>query len=511
MILKKQHYSIEDWLRFHNLSQCLAQQYCCAIQGTYASMVPKGSPAQPSTDIKLDFQHSFKLLVLPAIQKCLCLSASHFKALTQTKIIKYNAGELETPFTVFDNDTQLPAVHLVWSDKPKDLITLSHEMAHAVQIILSENEFMPPLAREICAFMGELMLINFSQGQSHVLYQALCDIWHTQNQYYLHECSLALNNHLTYPSKQYNYWHNYPIARAIAISSFSNANIDTLKCVFSSGSSSINHFDFSSILSTWQGTHSNQANEAENASLQTCLSPVAWQLANECTIDPFWLGQVNLAECNIKAKTIEYPNSANPSQWIKWRSLGVFALSTIQQGRANVSPVIFIETYLKLASVAPTKTSLLMTPWIRPHGFDALAAMGMAIQLLSTSTYHSQFTLSDYLPIEIIPPLKFRQLQCFVGSDGEPLGMVSWAWLSKLTQKNVHQYGRVLQGTEWQSGKYLFFNDWVVDANIFRLVVSHIKNKVFPNEVASSLRRNADGSIRRINQWKSKKRLPQAK
>jgi cytolysin-activating lysine-acyltransferase len=54
---------------------------------------------------------------------------------------------------------------------------------------------------------------------------------------------------------------------------------------------------------------------------------------------------------------------------------------------------------------------------------------------------------------------------------------------------------------EWSEGSHLFFNDWITKPTVFRTAMAHMTQTVFPNEIASSLRRNPDGSVRRINKW----------
>jgi cytolysin-activating lysine-acyltransferase len=133
--------------------------------------------------------------------------------------------------------------------------------------------------------------------------------------------------------------------------------------------------------------------------------------------------------------------------------------------------------------------------------FDALTALGITIQQLATSPYHQQFKLSYYLPVEILPPLKAKQVRCFLNAKGEARGFVTWAWLNDVVKKELHTSGRALTISEWSSGAHLFFNDWITDPEIFRAAMTQMTHEVFPNETASSLRRNPDGSVRRVNKW----------
>lgn len=79
--------------------------------------------------------------------------------------------------------------------------------------------------------------------------------------------------------------------------------------------------------------------------------------------------------------------------------------------------------------------------------------------------------------------------------------MVTWAWLTDDVQSEVHTSGRALGRDEWTCGDRLFFNDWITPNNNIREVLHDMTHNIFPNEVATSLRRNLDGSVRRINRW----------
>ena len=79
--------------------------------------------------------------------------------------------------------------------------------------------------------------------------------------------------------------------------------------------------------------------------------------------------------------------------------------------------------------------------------------------------------------------------------------MVTWAWLSDEVECDVLATGRALTEEEWNCGDRLFFNDWVTPHNNIREVLHDMTHNIFPDEIATSLRRNPDGSVRRVNRW----------
>ncbi|MEC4766474.1 toxin-activating lysine-acyltransferase [Halomonas sp. CUBES01] len=132
---------------------------------------------------------------------------------------------------------------------------------------------------------------------------------------------------------------------------------------------------------------------------------------------------------------------------------------------------------------------------------DYYTSVGYALELLAQSEYHRQFELGDYFCTEILPPLGCNQARFYVTSEGLPTGMVTWAWLSEEVERDVHATGRALEQGEWSSGDRLFFNDWITPYGNTREIVYDMTHNLFPNYIATSLRRRHDGSVRSIKRW----------
>ncbi len=133
---------------------------------------------------------------------------------------------------------------------------------------------------------------------------------------------------------------------------------------------------------------------------------------------------------------------------------------------------------------------------------DYYASVGYALELLAQSEYHWQFKLGDYFRVEILPALWCGQTRFYLTDQGVPTAMVTWAWLTKEVEREVHSTGRALTEDEWSCGDRLFFNDWITPYDNIRGVLHDMTHNIFPDElVATSLRRNPDGSVRRINRW----------
>ncbi|GGY08134.1 hypothetical protein GCM10007160_39370 [Litchfieldella qijiaojingensis] len=132
---------------------------------------------------------------------------------------------------------------------------------------------------------------------------------------------------------------------------------------------------------------------------------------------------------------------------------------------------------------------------------DYYASVGYALELLAQSEYHRQFGLGDYFCTEVLPALWCNQVRFYLTPEGLPAGMVTWAWLSDEVERDIHTTGRALNHDEWSGGDRLFFNDWITPYGNIREVLYDMTHHQFPSEVATSLRRCHDGSVRSVNRW----------
>jgi hypothetical protein len=121
------------------------------------------------------------------------------------------------PHTIDHGTGQPPEIRMSWQGSAADLICLAHEVAHAVQLQLSAGSFMPPVARETCAFLGELALIDWARRTDTPLAAKLLSVWQEENEAYFGEDRDLLRSALADPDATYTYRMNYPLARAAAI------------------------------------------------------------------------------------------------------------------------------------------------------------------------------------------------------------------------------------------------------------------------------------------------------
>lgn len=151
------------------------------------------------------------------------------------KIKFTNPENLEDlPFTLFQGKNKAALISMSWSGKEEDWICLAHEVGHALQLHLSISE-MPPIAREVCAFLCEMILLEHLKVNQNETYQKLLITWLNQNEFYIHDCADLLIDAINYADNQYHYYQNYPIAKIISILIYSSKQVTRVKQLFASG------------------------------------------------------------------------------------------------------------------------------------------------------------------------------------------------------------------------------------------------------------------------------------
>ena len=58
----------------------------------------------------------------------------------------------------------------------RELFSLALVMHLFGWMVFSEGVFMPPVAREVCAFLGELAFIRFAKMKNDAVYREFCNV-----------------------------------------------------------------------------------------------------------------------------------------------------------------------------------------------------------------------------------------------------------------------------------------------------------------------------------------------
>lgn len=237
---------IGDWLSLHGLDSDLVKDAISAIKAGAVLADPlrdvEPSTAHSRVEMPGSAIETLTHIVVPAFCVALPTLAERIREnLSQIKLSDFDAAGPKVPHTI-DNGESLPSgIVMHWSGSPADLLCLAHEAAHAVQLRLSQHAFMPPVAREACAFLGELFLLSFVQTRDDALFAALMEAWSQDNEAYLMADLDALAEAVQDEETPYHYRMNYPLARIAAAMIFARGDAALIEGLFSAGSSAMSH------------------------------------------------------------------------------------------------------------------------------------------------------------------------------------------------------------------------------------------------------------------------------
>ncbi|MHA7878864.1 MAG: toxin-activating lysine-acyltransferase [Saccharospirillum sp.] len=137
----------------------------------------------------------------------------------------------------------------------------------------------------------------------------------------------------------------------------------------------------------------------------------------------------------------------------------------------------------------------------QPTNINYHQALGMMMWLMSHADYHRAWRLWS-VDTDIVPALIHGQCKLYFDDQQNPVGFVTWAWLDDFAKQQVLRNTKPLSIDQWHSGEHLLLNDFVAPWGHAKFIMKDIGTQVFPEYQGFSLRRNADGSIRKFNYWK---------
>ena len=238
---------IADWARYHQTDIKTVQTVLKAHQTSALLTFPiqwNGIKKAGQTAHRLGTKDQVFLdYVIPAL--CGALDphgVHHFEArLRRTEIRDLATTGYATPHVDHTYFAENLSIAMTWTGSINDLMTLSHEAGHVAHILLSKAVAMPPIGRETCAFLAELLVLHHLQDHAPDLFDAACTIWHAENDIYLRDDLNHLTQSLIDPDTPYEYRQNYPIARLAAVHLFDAEDPSVIRDLFASGPDAMTH------------------------------------------------------------------------------------------------------------------------------------------------------------------------------------------------------------------------------------------------------------------------------
>ena len=131
---------------------------------------------------------------------------------------------------------------------------------------------------------------------------------------------------------------------------------------------------------------------------------------------------------------------------------------------------------------------------------DFYSRLGIATLLMEHSPYHSQWSLYD-AELELVPPLHLNQCKFYFDQEKNPVAFVTWSSITEATKNKLVNEGGQMEWEDWNNGDLLLFNDFVAPFGHAREILKDLRSQAWPHEIAFSLRRAKDGSVKKVNYW----------
>lgn len=253
-------HSITEWVSLHGITCNDVQDILQAFAANALETEPGHwrSGLQPAASVPGDQRACFDRVVRPGLVACLDhdLQEDLDTALANVRFQRLDESGAAHPFTHYNPETGQTTIAMTWSGSPADLLCLAHEAGHAAHHILSQTNQMPPILRETCAFLAELVVIDSLAWSDPGLYAALQMAWHDDGVHYLDEDLPVLGEALKDPATPYQYRMNYPIARLAAVRLFTQVKPDDgLRNLFASGAEGMTRLELDVLAGSADALH----------------------------------------------------------------------------------------------------------------------------------------------------------------------------------------------------------------------------------------------------------------
>ena len=386
----------------------------------------------------LDFQAALRLVVAALAARFPCKSEKINRVADR---VRFEIAQGQAFTALSQNKTVL--VRLSFDGSAADLLTLAHEFGHALQLSMTSGEFVPPVRRELAAFSAEQILVDYLKLYNPVLAARVLRAHEEADARCFGEDAEALAEAMSDPAAVYSYRWNYPVARLAAARACG-----------------------------WLPDR------------------MVWKVFGG-TLDPVWLLG--------SAQVLDNRDLAPVSRGLaRRRNIGCFFLA--RQSYRNSATDLSMQEFLAAARAENDRAHIseMEHPPMGAGWADRFAAIGLALTVMAQSQYHRSFRPVRYFAGQVLPPLNLGQMRYYVGPSGVPTGYLTWAYLSDDVLAEVLLTGRKLEQNEWRCGPNPLVYDWISDRHTTGAMVRDMTTNLFPDHVIHGIRRNPDGSMRRV-------------
>ena len=132
---------------------------------------------------------------------------------------------------------------------------------------------------------------------------------------------------------------------------------------------------------------------------------------------------------------------------------------------------------------------------MRPKEMHQL--IGEITTLFLASHVHRNYLIND-IGAMFLPPLHLNQFRIYRDGQGAPVGLITWAWLTRDVEKGYVTGEYNLKPEDWNAGDQLWFTDFLAPYGHMARIAQDMKHNVFPDEVAKAIRLDHKGRVRGV-------------
>ncbi len=215
-IERSARHMLDDWLTLHGITADDCERLLSRIPGQ-----PTISTADFAASAQVPSGHSaeeaWTFVNHAMARQCPSLSDVIKSVVVNTAVNPApDRKRFPAPFTLHDGGNGYPYVSCHHDGGIGSLICLAHEAGHAIQSVMSGGAFVPPITREVAAFVSETACEALIDAECSGLSPAIGELRTALDARYLGRYARRLRKALSSAQENYDYVWNYPLARLLA-------------------------------------------------------------------------------------------------------------------------------------------------------------------------------------------------------------------------------------------------------------------------------------------------------
>lgn len=404
-----------------------------------------------------------------------------------------------------NTDDDCVDIFFTWDGSAMSQLYLAHEFGRALQILLSGGvDEMPALAQDTCGFLAQMALLDHCIRLGIKGADDLLAHWQEEHVEDIRGHGEVFRSELADPYKPFQAEWRFPLARIAAHELFTPDQRHIVPKLFSSGANAIDVLDLADIcplgpipqnpfpaLKRVQTGSVTEQHQALGAMLLLDLLYLYGEPEKRLK------DYVSDAKAYLAGPTlfIATDSEDRPFGYISWKAPQDGEPPRLTRLCAPFGNSEEVKSELGKHSKQELHGKTVFSAKV-PDGSgkktEFFARIGYAAELLTTSKTYRDMPLEDCFNIFFTPPIWAEQCRFFADEAGNPLGMVTWAWLSEHVKQEVKETGRPLTSDEWGCGPNLCIMDVIAPTLNAQVILETLTKEAFRNHMATLLARNPD-------------------